>query len=276
MDVRCQNCGEHLVTPPLKPTETTAEVICHSCGVTMRVRVPFAAAKGTHPAAGFGPAEDEPRPSERTWKRVFEPVPRTFIYLSGLAVAVVLLSPFWVLWFQERYARNPIILSDDNANNPMPPATNQTATPIISVPEIPPTTLDQYHNVRLEAGRDDVQHRFNLNLQNTRGMEPEIYEATKGIEFERFSAPIEQSEIAGPLPSSSSIGFTANELARKLDSFAFHRSLTWTDAQYRVEATIHYSSPDPAQCRSMLALHMSATAWLKKRQPLTSAVPPPR
>jgi hypothetical protein len=301
MDVRCQNCGERLVTPPLKPTETTTEVICHACGVTMRVRVPFAG-KDARPARGFGPDAEEPRPSEHTWKRVFEPVPRLLVYLFGFLVAMILLSPFWVTWFQERYARNPIILSEDTANNPIPPMTN-TNTPIISVPEVPSTTLDQYHNVRLEAGREDVQHRFSLNLRNTRGMEPEIYEANKGIEFERFtahfynstmkevwlvrreqrtlpdviqkdlleqfSAPAEQTEATGPLPSSSPFGVTADELASKLNSYAFHRSLTWTDAQYRVEATIHYSSTDAAQCRSTLALHMSAAAWLKKRQPLT-------
>jgi len=248
-----------------------------------------------------GRAADEPRPSEHTWKRVFEPVPRIVIYLSGVALAVVLLSPFWVVWIQERYTRNPIFLSEETADMVVPPATNPI-TPILSAPELPPTTLDQYHNVRLEAGREDVQHRFNLVLQNTRGMEPEIYEASKGIEFERFtahfynntlkevwlvrreqrtppeviqqdlveqfSAPVEQSEVVGPLPSRSPVGFAADELTRKLESFAFHRSLVWTDAHYRVEATIHYSSPDPAQCRSMLELHMSAYAWLKKRQPL--------
>ncbi|MBM3858061.1 MAG: hypothetical protein FJ395_00245 [Verrucomicrobia bacterium] len=301
MHIRCQNCGERLVAPPLQPTETTAELICHACGVTMRVRRPAAPAKDPHAGRALNPAEGEPRPSEHTWRRVFEPVPRLLIYLAGFGVAVVLLSPFWVVWLQERYARNPIILSDDTADIAMSPATNP-AMPIMTVPDLPSTTLDQYHNVRLEAGREDVQHRFNLTLQNTRGMEPEIYEATKGIEFERFtahfynstmkevwlvrreqrtfadaiqkdlveqfSAPVEQSEIAGPLPSSSPFSLGGNELARKLEGFAFHRSLIWTDAQYRVEAVIHYSSADPAECRSMLALHMSAYAWLKKRQPL--------
>lgn len=276
------------------------EVICHSCGVTMRVRVPHAG-KDSHVSRDFDP--NEPRPSEHTWKRVFEPVPRFWVYLSGFGLALVLLSPFWVVWLQERYARNPIILSEDTADLKVPPMTNHTTSPIISVPDVPPTTLDQYHNVRLEAGREDVQHRFGLNLQNTRGMEPEIYEASKGIEFERFTAhfynstlkevwlvrreqrttpdaiqkdlveqfnaPAGQSDIAGPLPSSSPIGVGTDELARKLNSYAFHRSLTWTDALYRVEATIHYNSTDAAQCRSTLALHMSATAWLKKRQPLT-------
>ncbi len=273
----------------------------------MRVRVP-PTDKNTRHSHDFSPAEDEPRPSEQTWKRVFEPVPRLLIYLVGMVLAAVLLSPFWVVWLQERYGRNPIILSEDTAGLTVPPMTNNTITPIMTVPETPPTTLDQYHNVRLETGRDDVQHRFNLVLQNTRGMEPEIYEGNKGIEFERFTAhfyestlkevwlirreqrttagaiqkdlveqfnaPVEQSEITGPLSSRFLISFAVDEMTHKLDNLAFHRSLTWTDAQYRVEATIHYSSADPTQCRSVLTLHMSSAAWMKKRQPLINVVPP--
>jgi hypothetical protein len=274
----------------------------------MRVRVPVAK-DAPHPHK-LSHVEDEPRPSEQTWKRVFEPVPRVLVYLSGTVVALILLSPFWIVWLQDRYARNPIILSEDTANIVAPPMTNSAAPPIISVPDTPPSSLDQYHNVRLEAGRDDVQHRFNLRLLNTRGMEPEIYEGNKGIEFDRFTGhfysstlkevwlirreqrttpdaiqkdlieqfnqPVEQAELVGPLPSSAPIGVTADELARKLDNSPFHRSLVWTDALYRVEAMIHYNSGDPAHCRSTLSLHMSAIAWLKKRQPLNGIASAPR
>ncbi len=160
-------------------------------------------------------------------------MPRTLIYFAGFGIALILLSPFWVLWIQDRYARNPIILSDDTADLKVPPATK---------------------GIEFE--------RFTAHFYNSTLKEVWL------VRREQRSAPAEQSEVAGPLSSQTGIGVSTDELTRKLDSFAFHRSMTWTDAQYRVEATIHYSSAAPAQCRSMLALHMSTAAWLKKRQPL--------
>lgn len=314
MEVRCQNCGEKLVVPARKPTDTTLEVACHSCGVTMQVRVP--AVRGARDA---GREYDEPRPSEQTWKRIFEPLPRPLIYGAGILLAAALLSPFWVYWVQERYGKNRVILSDDTEDLKVPPISQSNSTaPVISAPDRPPTTLDQYHNVRLEANREDMQHRFNLRLQNTRGMEPEIYEATKGGDWdyltanfyggvlkevhligyeqrvtpdfiqkdliEQFGPPSEQSEINGPMPFASESGLdsikigvqgTGEGLARKVAGLAFHRSMVWTDALYRAEATIHYTSADAAQSRSTLTLHLSAAAWLKNRQPLTVTIPPP-
>ena len=138
-------------------------------------------------------------------------------------------------------------------------------------------------------------------------MEPEIYEASRSGDLERLTAyfyggvlkeaflvgreqkvtpdfiqndlieqfgpPAQQTEIPGPLPSSSPFGMTADELKRKLEEFPFHRNLVWADAQYRVEATIHYSAAEPANCRSVLALHLSAAAWLRSRQPLSATLP---
>jgi len=314
MEVRCQNCGERLTVPAGKPTDTSLEVVCSSCGVTMQVRPPTR--RGPR---DYGEASDEPRPSEQTWKRVFEPLPRPLIYGAGIVLALALLSPFWVYWVQERYGKNPIILSEDTEGLKVPEAPQSNATaPVISVPERPPTTLDQYHNIRLESSREDMQHRFNLRLQNTRGMEPEIYEATKTGDWEfltayfyggilkevyligtqqrvspdfiqkdlieQFGPPAEQSEINGPIPFASPSGLaplkigvqeTADDLNRKLAGLLFHRSLIWTDAHYRVEAMIHYTANGAGQIHSTLTLHLSAAAWLKNRQPLTVTTPPP-
>jgi len=39
--------------------------------------------------------------------------------------------------------------------------------------------IDEFHGIRLNATLAGLQHRYNLRLQNTRGMVPEIYEATR-------------------------------------------------------------------------------------------------
>ena len=45
-------------------------------------------------------------------------------------------------------------------------------------------TFERFRGVRLDAGREDLQRRFNLRLQNTRGMVPEIYEAERAGDVE--------------------------------------------------------------------------------------------
>jgi len=301
MDVRCQNCGERLVAT-VKPTDTTLEVVCHSCGVTMRVRAPQSVAAPEPPMG----EEDDPRPSEQTWKRIFEPLPKSLIYLVGGVVALAILSPMLTYLYQQQYQRNPVFLSDDTSDvKASPLGESNVAAPMLVMRDTPPTMLDQYRNLRMEAGREDVERRFNMRLRNTRGMEPEIYEATKGNDFERLTAhfyggflkeafligreqratadnvqrdlveqfgqPVETGETGGPLRSMT--GLNGDDLAGRLDNFAFHRSLTWTDAQYRVEAMIHFSSDDAAQCRSMLALHMTAAAWMRRYRPTDNLTP---
>jgi len=243
MDIRCQNCGERLALPSRKTSDATVEVTCHSCGVSMAVHL-------THPvkAPSKSVVTDEERPSGQTWRRVFEPVPRMVMYLAGCVLAMMLLSPFWIPFVMERFGRNPIILSEDTAGMDLP-SKGQTnaANPIMSAPEKNATTLDQYHNVRLEAARDDVEHLFNLRLQNTRGMEPEIYVASRSGDLERltayfyggllkeaflvgreqrvtpdfiqkdlieqFGAPSEQTELTGAISSVSASGLNTPALA---------------------------------------------------------------
>jgi DNA-directed RNA polymerase subunit RPC12/RpoP len=172
MEFRCHNCGHRT---QLDKAKTGQEFACPSCGVT--IVVPHRDVEGP-----------EPRPTERTLRRVFEPIPRPVAYLVGTALVVVLISPFWVWWLRERLDRSRIVLSDDVVALPPPVAvTNELPAPPV-LNEVPPeltTTLDQFRGVRLDAAREDVQRRFGLRLQNTRGMMPEIYEATRsgGIEL---------------------------------------------------------------------------------------------
>lgn len=306
MDVRCQNCGERLVLPSAKPTDTSQEIVCHSCGVSMSVHLPTGT-KQAKSTKQHGHASGVPRPTEVTWKRVFEPLPRVLTYSAGIVLAALLLSPFWVTWLQERYTRTPILLSDDTEGMPLPKNSRTNATlPIMSGPEQRTSTLDQFHDIRLESKREDAQRTFNLRPLNTRGMEPEIYEATKlnGIDrltgyfyggvlkevfvicreqrgatdliqkdlLDQFGPPAEQTETTTPTGTPSLRGLGIDEASQRITEFAFHRNFIWNDAHYRVEAAIHYTSADPSQNRMMLTLQMSAAGWLKSRSSLPSAV----
>ena len=296
MDVHCQNCGERLVAT-VKPTDTTVEVVCHSCGVTMRMRVTPSVQRET-PLGD----ENEPRPSEQTWKRIFEPIPRGLIYGGGILVALLILSPMLTYLWQNHYQRNPIFLSEDTDGIQASTNANSGLTsPMLTAPDKAPTMLDQYRNLRLDGYREDIVHRYNLRLRNTRGMEPEIYEATRGGEFDRMTAnfyngllkevslitheqratpdyiqrdlteqfgPVTHAnEIVGPLSSGTVGGLSGDELTQRINRLSYHRSLIWTDDQYRVEAMIHSSSSSSnVPERSVLSLSLSAATWLRERQ----------
>jgi hypothetical protein len=182
----------------------------------------------------------------------------------------------------------------------------------------PAVALPQYRGVRLEATREDLQRRFSLRLQNTRGMVPEIYEASKVGDIEQltahfydnslkefflvmrqqraspdavekelrdeFGAPKEHSEqtnatvtatIGGGLPGALGVSGSRDETESKLAGFPHRRYLAWEDDRGRVDATIYYSSTDPAQCTSMLAVHVSAAPWLEANRSRLGAVMPP-
>jgi hypothetical protein len=63
----------------------------------------------------------------------------------------------------------------------VPAATETTPPPLaIEEPRADVTNvIDDFLGVRLDANLDQLQRRFTLRLQNTRGMVPEIYEATQ-------------------------------------------------------------------------------------------------
>lgn len=308
MELRCNNCGERI---HLDAAKTGQEIACPKCGVTMVL-----------PSQRASSSEGEPRPTQQTLKRIFEPIPRPVVYLAGAVLTLIILSPFWLYLFQERFERRTIVISPDVSTNgipELPPETNTTG-PVLDMPTNDSTvTLHQYRGVRLDAAREDLQRRFSLRLQNTRGMVPEIYEASKIGDIEQLTAhfynnslkefflwmrpqraapdavekelreefgiPKEvftqtnattSATIGGGLPGALGVAGARDELGSKLTGFSYRRDLAWEDGQDRVDATIYYNSLDPAQCVSLLAVHVSAAQWLDaNRSRLGAVVPPP-
>jgi hypothetical protein len=192
--------------------------------------------------------------------------------------------------------------------------------PVLEVPHgAASVALDQYRGVRLDAAREDVQRRFGVRLQNTRGMVPQIYEAKKMGDIEQLTAhfyddllkeffvvmrqqrtppdaiekelreefgePKERTEppaepggvgLGGGLAGALGATGAREQPEAKPASFPHRRYLAWDDGRSRVDATIHYNSPDPAACTSLLAVHVSAAKWLNaNRSRLGAVVPPP-
>ncbi len=169
MEFRCQNCGHRIV---LKASPTAPEVECPSCGVLVRSpRVPRASRL---------PEDEGPlQPSEQTLRRIFEPIPRPFAYLVGGVIVLAVLAPFWIYLLKERVVHRAPLLSDDASSISVPPPVETNGFPPVLEELHPESTskIDEFQGIRLNSNREDFQRRFNLLLQNTRGMEPEIYEA---------------------------------------------------------------------------------------------------
>lgn len=172
MELRCQNCGHRI---RLDDKKTGYEFECPSCGVMMVV--PRRETIG-----------HEARPTQKTLRRVFEPIPKPIAYLAGTVIALVLTSPFWVYWLRDSYWPKPPLISQDTQSFTIPPPSTNTVEPLLTAPAAPATALDQFHGARLEAMRDDVERRFGLRLQNTRGMAPEIYEGSRVGDVEQVTA----------------------------------------------------------------------------------------
>ena len=169
MEFRCHNCGHRIV---LKVSPTAPEIECPSCGVVMR---------SPQTSSGSRPPGDEspPPPSERTMRRIFEPIPRPFAYLVGGVIVLAVLAPFWVYLLKEHISHRPPLLSDDASSISVPSPLETNASPPAPEELRPESTskIDEFQGIRLNSNREDLQRRFNLLLQNTRGMVPEIYEA---------------------------------------------------------------------------------------------------
>jgi hypothetical protein len=73
------------------------------------------------------------------------------------------------------------MLSEDAMSIPVPAATDTTPPPpVIAEPRAELTNaIDEFLGIHLDANLEQLQRRFTLHLQNTRGMVPEIYEATR-------------------------------------------------------------------------------------------------
>ena len=184
MVIRCQNCGASL--PALGAGR---EVVCVACGVTQRVpvSVPSKPAKPAKPLEP--PRREEPPIMRKAMRQIYNPIPRPLLYLAGALLALGLLAPFWISLITDRPNSQRVILSEETARMVPPPSTNAVSTASV-LTERPPgsSVLDQFLGLRLDTTRDDVQRRFNLVLQNTRGMEPEIYGANREGELEQIRA----------------------------------------------------------------------------------------
>ncbi|HVM61784.1 MAG TPA: hypothetical protein VMV72_13060 [Verrucomicrobiae bacterium] len=174
MDLRCQHCGHRIVvaTPP-----ATHRIMCPDCGEITEFPPPVSGGTPAH----YSPRKADPtRASQRRLRRIFNPIPRSFVYLVGAALVLVALAPFWVYLLKDRLENHRPVLSDDAISLPVPAATETTRPS--SVVEEPPAAMtnviDEFLGIRLDATLEQLQQHFPLRLQNTRGMVPEIYQAT--------------------------------------------------------------------------------------------------
>jgi rRNA maturation protein Nop10 len=176
MESRCQHCGHRIVLTALP---ASPEVECPACGLLTKVPPPPTAS----PAHRHANQEDRLPPSSqrRRLRRIFEPIPRPVAYLVGASLVLVVLTPFWIYLLKERLDRHPPVLSDDAISIPVPAATETTPPPpAIEEPRAQLTNaIDEFLGIRLDANLEQLQRQFTLRLQNTRGMVPEIYEATQ-------------------------------------------------------------------------------------------------
>jgi hypothetical protein len=213
-------------------------------------------------------------------------------------LALLLLSPFVAYLFQSSYRRGPVILSDDSELLPVPPPATQAVPQeaVLTAPVPAGFLLDRCRGLQLNATREDVQGLFNLRLVNTRGMEPEIYEAGKAGDVEQVTAHFyngqlkefhlvlqekraalaaveaELVELFGEpqeradRPRATANGFglpkQTGALEQKLGSFPHQRVLRWFDGENQVEATLYTTGPENGRPTTMAAVHVTAARWL--------------
>jgi hypothetical protein len=201
MELRCHNCGKRLQLNGV--TQANQEVICLACGAAMIVpparkvvhstkQVEYPVVKRWWHRIRYGERrKSEPKGMSRIMRRVYDPLPPWVLYGGGILLALALLSPFWVYLIEERFKRDYILLSEDTTNIVASATGTNDAerAPILSETPAPTEpSLTQFRGLRLGDSRDDLVRRFNLQLKNTRGMEPEIYEGVKSENWEQLKA----------------------------------------------------------------------------------------
>lgn len=108
---------------------------------------------------------------------------------------------------------------------------------------------------------------------------PDVIEKELRDEFGEPKEVSEQTEQAAP-PIGGLVGAIGaapgrDELEARLAAFPFRRYVAWDDERNHVDATIYYTSTDPAQCTSVVTVRMSAAQWLDGNRPHLGAVSPP-
>ena len=280
MEVRCKNCDARLSVPSAGPLKQTQ---CPHCG-TM-VPIPAHRPTGLDSEAKHAAREEKARV-----RRVFEPIPRAAAYAGGLLLILLVTSPFWMSGLLDSLQHQSPYLADSKSD------TNLTANA-----QPPGRDLTLFANVRLDTHREEMEHRFGLTLQNTRGMRPEIYighnagdietimayfydgllkEATLVMRERLVSQDVIQQELIDQYgepqtrtdETGKSLhsgltglhGITGNDdLTGKLAGFPHRRALLWTDGKVRLDALIY---SDETGRSAMLQVHLAATDWLQANQ----------
>jgi hypothetical protein len=249
-----------------------------------------------------------------------DPIPRPFAYLIGAVAILLLLSPFWILWLKDALEHERPLVTDDAGSTPLPSSTD-TNTPSAVLGKADAgsaSTIDEFHGIHLDTNLGDLEHRYSVRLQNTRGMVPEIYAASRAGDIEnitmhfynnllkefwvdiherrvvpdqiekelreRYGEPKERTADSirptGPglglsLPSAVDAAKASTDRETKLAGFPHQVDLTWADEQTQAEATIYYTSTEPATCSSLLSVHISAAHWLDTNRPQIGPVATP-
>ena len=229
------------------------------------------------------------------FKRIFEPIPRSAAYAGGLLLIFLITSPFWIGNVMDSLQHQSPYLGpskSDIASN-----TNLTKA----------RDLTMYADVRLDTRRDEMEHRFGLTLQNTRGMRPELYlghnagdvdtimasfydgllkeatlvmherltttEALQQELIDLYGEPQTRTDENGKSIQTGLTGLhgitSSDDLTGKLASYPHRRALLWTDGKVRLDAMIY---SDDTGRSAILQVHLAATDWLQANQ---SALRPP-
>ena len=223
------------------------------------------------------------------FKRIFEPIPRSAAYAGGLLLIFLVTTPFWI---------GDVIDSLQHQSPYFGPSKSDT-TSTTNTAAI--RDLTTYADVRLDTRRDEMEHRFGLTLQNTRGMRPEIYlghnagdidtimasfydgllkeatlvtrerltttEALQQELIDLYGEPQTRTDENGKSIQTGLTGLhgitSSDDLTGKLASYPHRRALLWTDGKVRLDVMIY---SDDTGRSAILQAHLAATDWLQANQ----------
>jgi len=226
-------------------------------------------------------------------RRIFDATPRFMVYLIGIVVVSFLSLPYLLDWLPSLQEKAHFTLASDLSDTITIPD-KRPARLIASASESAASPLSHFGEIRLNASREEMLRSASMRLLTTYGAAPEIYESStindvdhftgcfsggllkEAFVFQhetqcsaeklqqdlkkQFGSPMNQIDSTGATAMPALVNpDTAKDWISRLATLPLHRSLVWSDANYRVEATIYYSSADPAQSRSIMAIHMHAT-----------------
>lgn len=303
MEVRCRNCRSGI---SVSSKETVKEIHCPKCGAVMILPPRREKTKVDD--------DDSHKRYEESVKRVFEPIPKPLAYTVGVVLALMLLSPFWIEYITGRGGNTVYIKEDPELARTQDVKNAQGTLPAVLTTRAATVDLTQFAGVHLDVNREELDHRFNLVLENTRGMQPEIYKAGEVGEIEsgtfQFYGGILKEynltmrerpvvldavlrELSGTYgepqwqgegefnPSNAGLigAGIGNGSKRRTKTFERMRVVMWSDSATRVEATIFFNVTTALPAITQLQIHVAAAGWLKANQPTFGAsipaTPPP-